>query len=369
MRIGIDLLGESKAMSGSGRYSYEIVKYLSKIDNENEYFIFLPKTNDIKKYIVAKNIRYIEIPTLNSVVSRRFVEQTLLPLSCLKNNIDILFSTNNVGVFLLSAKNYVVVHDLIPWEIPWNNSKFNSFFLKILQICILPFSRGIVTVSEFSKERLVKRLRVKENKVHVNKIGLNSELFRIIDENVVNDNLKKKEIQKPYIFSFSSLEPRKNYIKLIEALEKANIQNLHFYFSGKKHYKCEEIFNKIENSKIKEKIKYLGYCSDEEIVSLLNGAIFTCSPSLYEGAGTTPLEGMLCGTPAIVSDIPPFHEYCGENAHYVNPQDVDSIAKGIKELYTNKELRDKLAQNSREQVKKFNYKNHAEKLLQIFKTY
>jgi hypothetical protein len=105
MNIGINLLGESKYKSGTGRYAYEILKALSEIDNQNHYYIFLPSYQKSEFLINSSIFTYIKVPAIENVFVRRIVEQILLPFYILFikifKGIDVVHSTNNTAPIIL----------------------------------------------------------------------------------------------------------------------------------------------------------------------------------------------------------------------------------------------------------------------------
>ena len=88
-----------------------------------------------------------------------------------------------------------------------------------------------------------------------------------------------------------------------------------------------------------DKIKFLGYIPDAELISYYRNAIAFVSVSLYEGFGLPPIEAMSLGCPVIVSDLNVCHEVCKDAALYVNQNDIDSIASGLNKISSDSSLR------------------------------
>ena len=92
-------------------------------------------------------------------------------------------------------------------------------------------------------------------------------------------------------------------------------------------------------------------------------------PSLYEGFGIPPLEAMAFGCPTIVSNITSLPEVCGDAAYYVDPYDINDIAKGMKEVLENDNLRSNLINKGYDRVKLFSWEKSAMKIMEVIKKY
>jgi glycosyltransferase involved in cell wall biosynthesis len=216
-------------------------------------------------------------------------------------------------------------------------------------------SKKVITVSEFSKNEIVRLIGIPGDKITV-------------IHNAVSDAFQKKVSQKSgekgrYILSVASMDPRKNLTKLVEAYQMAGIgQEVKLVLAGK----TDPIFN----IDLPEEIlaRSVGYVSDEELSSLYeNAAIFVC-PSLYEGFGIPPLEAMALGCPVILSDIPVFREIFGEAAHYVDPLDAKSIRDGIVLVLFDESYRLDLIRRGKERTKIYNWEKSADKLVSLIGT-
>ena len=96
-----------------------------------------------------------------------------------------------------------------------------------------------------------------------------------------------------------------------------------------------EIWN--DNVEIRgiDNLLFLGYVTDEESRALSEKCLAFLHPSKYEGFGIPPLEAMMCGCPAIVSDIEVFHEVYGDSVEYCDFKDERLWTKVLKEVMGN----------------------------------
>ena len=162
----------------------------------------------------------------------------------------------------------------------------------------------------------------------------------------------------------SSIDPRKNFARLIEACQ--SLTGAKLYIVGN----YNRVFsNQKELATDSDHIHFLGRVSDEELVRLYNQAECFVFPSLYEGFGLPPLEAMACGCPVLVSDIPVEREVCGDAALYFNPLEPSEILRIITQYLSNTDVIKKtMRQKGYDNIKRFSWENSANVLMEIIKT-
>ena len=124
----------------------------------------------------------------------------------------------------------------------------------------------------------------------------------------------------------------------------------------------------IEETGLGGKVILTDFVTQEEKVLLYKGAMALVFPSLYEGFGLPVLEAQSLGIPVLTSNTSSLPEIAGEGAIYVDPYSIEDIAKGMKRLTVDKELRTKLIQAGFENVKRFSWAKAAWQLQEIFLT-
>ena len=110
-----------------------------------------------------------------------------------------------------------------------------------------------------------------------------------------------------------------------------------------------------------------GFAPEEDIAPLLSGSLALCYPSLSEGFGLPILDAFACETPVLTSDRTSLPEVAGSAAVLVNPEDVGSIADGLKRLITEPKLRSELITAGRERARAFSWNVCAETMCHVFK--
>jgi glycosyltransferase involved in cell wall biosynthesis len=233
----------------------------------------------------------------------------------------LLWSPGNTGPITV-ARQVVTVHDAASLDHPeWFERKFALWYNALLPRLVRKV-RAIITVSHFSKERIVRLTGVGPERVHVISNGVESR-FRPADPTSVIQLREKYQLNGPYILFVGSLEPRKNLKMLLEAWQLGSFAGATLAVVGASGH----LFQRLQFESIPEGVRLLGRVEDEMLPLLYSGASGFVYPSVYEGFGLPPLEAMACGCPVAVSDIPAHREVFGNRATYFDaftPEDLSS---------------------------------------------
>jgi glycosyltransferase involved in cell wall biosynthesis len=224
-------------------------------------------------------------------------------------------------------------------------------------------AHAVLTVSEFSKQEIADTLNIAKDKIFV--VHSNVPFHDKPSEEAVKSYVPDENAEK-YILTVSSMDPRKNFVRLAEAFSKIDDKSLKLYIIGMQF----KAFNTPDLQKlIGENIVLPGYIDDEALKKMYMNARFSIYPSLYEGFGLPPLESMTFGCPAIVADIPALREISGDAALYLNPYDVSDITEKINKMNQDSKLREELRIKGLKQIKNYSWDKSAKLVLDLAKQY
>lgn len=261
---------------------------------------------------------------------------------------------------LVTNRQVVTIHDVAHLEHPeWYSWKFSTFYRWLLPRLLKRVSL-VLTVSEFSKVRIVDIFGLSSEKVIVTPLGVDTRFSRSSGERVKNV-ISHYGIDSPYLISIASISERKNLRRLIEAWHQVGISGIRLVivgakglpFAGKSYLPSDP------------SIMYLGYVPDEDLPVLYSGAVGAIYVSLYEGFGLPVLEAMACGTPVLASNVTSLPEVVGDAGLLVDPYDVEAIAHGICRLIGDSALREELKRKGLERAKQFTWERTADLTWQV----
>jgi glycosyltransferase involved in cell wall biosynthesis len=250
-------------------------------------------------------------------------EQFYLPTQLKRR---LLWSPGNTGPVGV-RRQVLTVHDVSSLDHPeWFERKFALWYGAMLPSLIRKV-RAIITVSNFSKERIIRLTGVESERVNVIYNGVDPR-FRLVDPARVNQVKEDFRLNSPYILFVGSLEPRKNLKTLLEAWRIGVFDGAALVVVGAGGH----LFAKMQFDSKPAGVRWLGSADDEVLPALYAGAAGFVYPSIYEGFGLPPLEAMACCCPAAISDIPAHREVCGAAATYFDPFNAKELASKLEWL-------------------------------------
>ncbi len=377
-RIGIDARMYGPIGKGLGRYTQELVDNILKLDNENEYIIFLSKDNFSKFNASRLNVKKV----LADVRWYTFKEQIVMPFLIWRENIDLMhFPHFNVPI-LLPTKFIVTIHDLILTKFPTiRATKLSPFVYKIKHFAYtnviksaVKRSEKIITVSEFTKKDIVDKLNVKSEKISVVYEGIANQFKKSsrfsVDIEDDKNTLLKYNINREFLIYTGNAYPHKNLEWLVDNFKK-KCKNFDLVLVGKDDF----FYNRVKKIARKNKavfdvkIIFPGYVSDYDLNVLYRNAFAYVFPSLYEGFGLPPLEAMSNGCPVISSNKASMPEILGNAVLYFDPKNFKNFIEKINLIQNNTQLRDELIKSGYQRVKKYSWKKCAKNTLNIYKCF
>ena len=339
MKIAID--SRMLNMSGIGTYITNLIK-------NNCYDIALGNEEEIKK--TKNDIKTIKFDSKIYGIK----EQLRFPYKELKNaKIDVLHIPHyNVPIFY-KGKMVVTIHDLTHLIYPeFLPNRFAYYYAKFMIWIALKKASKIITVSQNTKNDILKMFKVNPDKIEVIHNGVGDEFIKK-DKNETEYLYKKYNIpmNKKILMYVGNLKPHKNLERLLEAYSKVeNKENTCLLLVGKAFENYNILENKEKELKIDEQVIHTGIVTQEELIDLYNLTDLFIFPSLYEGFGLPVLEALACGTPVICSNSSSLPEIGQNYVEYFNPLDIEDITDKI-----NKELKNTRVINSNEIKGRFSW--------------
>jgi glycosyltransferase involved in cell wall biosynthesis len=289
---------------------------------------------------------------------------------------DILHCTYQLPLRVKKACNVYTIHDLVPLRLPYTTLDNKRQTYRLLRK-IAAEADHIVTVSENSKRDIVGLLGVPEERVTntYQAVEFPREAVERSDDLVAEQLSSSYRLEaQDYLLFYGALEPKKNVARLIEAymLSAAEIP---LVITGALGWGNRSETQLLEELRAAERgwgegghrIHHFEYVSVPMLVTLIRGARAVLFPSLYEGFGLPVLEAMLLGTPVVTSRTSSLPELAGEAALYVNPYDTDDIARAIKRVTVDADLRREMSARGRLQAEQFSVARYKERLAALYK--
>ncbi len=368
MIIGIDgNEANVEQLVGIGEYAFELLKQFEQFTNDNLQFTIYLKNKPLNHMPKER-----EGWSYKVVGPKKLWTRFALPLNLYFGSIkpDVFFTPTHYGPLVSPVPFAISIMDLSFLHFPTLFNKKDLYQLTRWTKQSVSTSKKIFTISEFSKNDIIKTYGINAQSVIVTYLGIKEQNPNTKTKTM--ENIKKKyAINNPYILFVGTLQPRKNIVKLIEAFSKLihstssgqETQKLDLVIVGKKGWLYEEILEAPKKFNVERNVKFLDFVTDEDLPSFYKNAILFCLPSLYEGFGLPVLEAMSNDCPVLISNVSSLPEAGGDAAVYFNPEDTDDIAQKLKTVLGDEALRKQMIEKGREQIKKFSWEKTAKQTL------
>lgn len=256
------------------------------------------------------------------------------------------------------------IHDLTYVKHPELVEEGNLAHLNRVTKRSIAKSDYILTVSETAKNELVETFGVSPDKIITTSIPPEEKFFRPSSNEIHN---KYGIPTDKYILFISTIEPRKNLPKLIEAyrlLPKIVQDEYSLVIAGGMGWKSEESQQSIAYTERDGlNVKYIGYIDEEDKSALYQKASLYVMPSIYEGFGMPILEAFASKVPVVASNIPVLRETAGEGAVFFEHNNPADISSSISSVLSDPKISSLLIKKGQQELKKHSWPKNAKKLL------
>lgn len=368
--IGIDYTAALTQRGGIGRYTRELISALAQEDRDTLYRLFAAGFS-VSALPSPPGANFTWAPSSWSPRRLAWIWHRLqlpLPIERWTGPIKVLHAPDfTLPPTRPGTRTILTVHDLSfvrePTTFP---SRLLTYLNKVVPRSAARSDR-ILADSESTRRDLLDVYNVPPEKVHVLYSGVDDRFYPITDPILTKRTLAHYGIGgEPYIFTIGTIQPRKNYERLVEAVHRLNWPDLHLVIAGAKGWLESPLYQWIAQLGMQERVRFLGFVPDEDLPVLYSSAQVFAFPSLYEGFGLPPLEAMACGTPIVVSNRSSLPEVVGDAGLQVDPIDVDAIADALSRVINDSMLRRNLINKGQIRVQRFSWRSAARQLLQHY---
>jgi glycosyltransferase involved in cell wall biosynthesis len=369
VQVVIDYTPAIHQGAGIGRYTRGLVDALADLDRDNRYTLFCAGTAPPRKEWPSNfTLRSSRIPSrwLTTVWHRMGLP---IPAEALVGDCDLYHSPDFVLPPLKRACGIVTVHDLTFMRLPdcadhGLRAHLNRSVPKAVRA-----ARHVLADSWSTRNDLIELLQVPAAKVSVVPAGVDAFFSRVEDPERLEQTRARYGLPQWFIVSVGTLEPRKNYVRLVSAYALMRRQTglpHHLVIAGKPGWLYGGLRERIRDEGVSECVHLLGFVPDADLPALYTLADLMVFPSLYEGFGIPPLEAMACGTPVVSSNNSSLPESVGSAAQTVNAEQTDEIADAMARVLGNAALRSRLIELGYLQAAQFTWHTAARKLLAAY---
>lgn len=376
MRIGIDYTSAARQRAGIGRYTRELVAALLSLEGSHQYTIFVAagglKDDDWRTELQHRDVRLRTLPLSDDWLARLWHRLRLpIPVEVVTGPLEVFYSPDfalppTVG----STRTLLTVHDLSFMHHPGAFVPSLQRYLERVVPRSIYRADLVLADSAHTRADLTTLFDVSPEDVKVIYPGVDSR-FQPEPEPGERDRLRERYGigDEPYVLSVGTLQPRKNYVRLIEGFIQFQAEmgpTARLLIAGGRGWLYDNILAEAQRH---ESVRLLGFVEDKDLPALYRGASLFAFTSLYEGFGLPVLEAMACGTPVVCSNTSSLPEVAGDSALLVDPHSPDELTEAMIRAFGEEGLQEEMADRGLAQAARFTWERSARQLLDVIECF
>jgi len=364
MLIGIDASRANRPeKTGVEWYAFNLLKHLYDLDRVNSYALYTDKhlATDLMPGIPNFIEKLLRWPI------NRLWTLGRMSLEMIFKKPDILFVPSHTFPLVGGKKNVITWHDIGYEKYPETYTSWDLASLKQGAKRAFKIADQIITLSEFTKEEIIRMDKVEAERIKVIYPGCNHERWQPASEEQIIKVKNKHYLTDPYFVFLSRLSLRKNplgMIRMYNAFREKVKTPHHLLLIGRKEPYYQQIDEEIAASPFKKEIITMGWMATNDLPALLSGARSLVFPSIYEGFGLPTIEAMACGCPVISSNAGSLPEVIGNAGLFAKAHDIDTFAQHMQSITQDQDLRQNLINKGLIRAKQFTWERCAKETLE-----
>lgn len=365
MRVGIELTPLTYALTGIGYYVRHVVRELA----------VLMAPGDLQGFIAG--IRKLGdgntmIPYRRLPMPPRFLNLTWAwggwpSVDARLGGVDVYHAVNYRLPPLKRARGVLSIHDLGFLREPgWSNPGTNRLFGKHIQRDALR-ADAVITCSRATQRDIISLLGVEPERVYVIYDAADTSFAPVNRDDAERRVREALGIEAPYLLFVSTIEARKNVTGLLDAFARADLPHK-LVIAGAPGGGTGAAAASVERLGLGSRVIFTGYIQDRTLFPpLYSAADVFVFPSWHEGFGLAVLEAMACGCPVIASNTSSLPEVGGDAPFYVDPRDIDGLARAMEQVVAGEWLRAVMREKGLVRARHFSWRKCAEETLACYK--
>lgn len=329
------------------------------------HFYFLFDRPFDPSFVFGKNITPVVIgPPARHPFLWKYWFDIKVPAVLKKIKADVFVSADGFCSLATRVPQCVVVHDLGFLHFPGAYKLSHRLFYKHYIPRFLEKAASIATVSQFSRNDIIKTYNLPESRIRV--------VYSAVKEGFGPIGWEEKEAVKQqytegkeFFIYVGAIQPRKNLVNLLKAFslfKKRQKTGMKLVLAGRLAWKNEAFHKLFSTYKYRHDVVLTHYLEEAELVRLTAAAYALVYPSFFEGFGVPVLEGMKCHVPVLTSKGSSMEEIGGDAALYFNPADPQDISAQLMLIYKDETLRSRLIERGKAVSRQYSWEKTADAL-------
>ena len=362
MKIGIMLRHYEQHGGGVKVYTRNLLRQFATMDSSHEFVFIYRNPELVGTYSNGSHIREVAVEAPSKFHWDQFAIRKLEK----KEKFDIIFNPKYSLPLRTECKTVFVCHGL-PWYVmPWASKWMDRLSHKFLIPHYVKKADAIIAVSNITKQHLLEYFKLDSESVKTVYLGVGEIFKKPITKDKLEQVRDKYNLPEKFFLYVGQIYPPKNFSRLLKAYVKVGPEmGVSLVAASFFRRLCGEDSKIIEELGKPPWVVWPGWIEHDELPALYAMAEALIMPSLYEACPSPPIEAMGMGCPVVTANRSGTKDVSGNAALFVDPEDIDSIADGMRKVVADRELRRQLVNAGHERASTFSWRRCAQETLQV----
>lgn len=362
MRFAVDAHAIGQHLTGNEVYVRSLLSAFASVGKYSDFFAYI-STKDAEAWVPERfSLRYVS--------SNPFVRLGYQLAGHVRKDRPALLHVQYTAPLFCSVPVVVSIHDVSFIEHP---EYFTPLRRRQLEFTVARTARRaarIITGSEFSRDSIVRAYNLDPAKIAVVPDAANP-FFRVVSREAAARKVRETfGLNDPFVLCVGDLQPRKNHIGLIQAFARLVKSHPHLTHSlviaGQDTWFGPRVREAAKNSGVENRIRFLGFVSDDDLLQIYNACECFVFPSYYEGFGIPILEAMACGRAVACANTSAMPEVADGAGLLFDPHQPDEITRAMRDILIDPELRARMERLGLQRAAGFTWLKTAQKTLEVY---
>ena len=362
MKIGIMLRHYNQHGGGVRVYTHKLLEQLFTLNNQYELDLLYRDPELIGKHSGEKHVRefVIEFP------STLLWDQLAVPSIEKREKLDLIFNPKYSLPLRAQCRTVFVCHGLDWYVMPWGSKWTDRVSHKFLFPRYAHKADAIIAVSETTRQHLIEYLGIEANKIYTVYLGVDEVFKQAVPEEKLAEVRQRYHLPEQFFLFVGQIYPPKNFGRLLKAYAQVGPElGIPLVVAGEHRWLCEDELALIEQLNLSSWVVKTGWIDHDTASAIYKLAAALVLPSLYEACPLPILEAIASGCPIVTANRYGTREMAGDAAVLVDPEDVDGIADGMRQIVSDDELRHRLVAAGRLRASNFSWERCAQDTLKV----
>jgi glycosyltransferase involved in cell wall biosynthesis len=365
MKIGVMLRNYNQHGGGIRVHSHRLLQEMLTQNTEHDFVLLYRSPGQIGTYANMSRVKEICITAPNIFLW----DQVAVRSAEKKENLDLIFNPKSSIPLTTKCKTVYVCHGLqwavLPMRKPWSDHISHRFLIPRYA----KKADAIIAVSKSTRRHLIEYLGVDKNRVHTVHLGVDERFRKPIQKESLERTRQLYNLPKRFLLYAGQIYPPKNFGRLLQAYARVGPdKGIFLVVVGEHRYFCEKELSLIDKLDISKWVVQPGWVDHKSLPSFYALAEALILPSLYESFGLPLLEAMASGCPVVTSNRYGMREVADQAGFFVDPENIDSIADGIRQVVDDDHLRRRMIDTGRQRAQNFTWQKCAQQTLSVMES-